>query len=1142
MLLDNEINSTNSTLKVHEWLSKYIEQGDLDVVTGYFTIGALAFLAKITKNNIKRFRFVLGDIVSIDDKLNALDLLNENLGIDNMLKLNRLAKEAVEFLELQKVECKTLEPNFCHAKVYLKTADVQDALNYFILGSSNLTEAGIGLKTASNVELNLAETGNNNQYKELIKWFDALWIKPQAHLTKSIIDSKGKVIKKVFKQYLIDEIAKIFKIYTPEQIYYKILFELFNKQNDSADVERQLIKLEDTKIYSRLYDFQIGGVKSIIRMINKYNGAILADAVGLGKTWTALAVMKSFQMKGDEVILLCPKKLEQNWTQYLKRNNSIFEEDKFDYVIRFHTDLREGGLHSGTINEDFFTNDKPKLIVIDESHNLRNDKANRYKYLVEEILQKSKGDVKVLLLSATPINNSFTDIRNQFKLISLGRNNGFAETLGINNLEFTFREVQKVFNIWSKVENPKLSEFHASIKESDFFNLTDHLLVARTRKTIKANFNNNLNFPKHIKPINIFKTPMHFGDVENFAELMENLDLNLWAYQPSYFIISKEERKKLEAEKKAKKKKGEKGEKDAILKDDIQREHFLVKMMMILLLKRLESSWYSFYLTLKKVYDHHERALIKVKEYETLKNDAQIDIESEIDELNEENESDILDSILFGKKNPISIRQIDDAGNLDDFKSRIKKDKRSLKYVIDCVETLEKQIIPETTPASHDIKLQELLKIILKKQECTNKKIVIFTAYKDTALYLFNQFKKRGFVDFAMVAGDENKVWDESHGINKHEKILERFAPFTKLYLEKNWANFENSTDAIEPLEKFEEWKTWIKDSNTLTQIKLEKGIDIIIATDVLSEGQNLQDANMVINYDIHWNPVRVIQRVGRIDRIGSPNEAIQTINFWPAKDIDGYINLKQRVEKRMALMKLSGSEVIETFTDEFDEIAESEKLEDQQNANMLRQMESSLEDIDGEKSLGFDDFSFDNYRQLLQNMLNEKQKEFENMPNGVFSGFKLPATNEMQPGLIALLGYPAQVKYKPDHKYLSHELIYIDNNGNQISNNQKIILEQLNKYYLEPTYVDAKIMSGDTATIEALATALRNWIDNQVKRTSTDANGEVKEVVSRAGLAVINKLKNSPKAAIEKMKTEGNISEKYNFDNFDLITWLILS
>lgn len=1136
MIIDNE----NQKLKVHEWITKYNEEGTLDVVTGYFTIGALAYLSKCTNDKIENYRFVLGDIVNFDKKIKALDLLNENIGIDTSFKLNQLAKEAVRFLKLDKVIAKTLEPNFCHAKLYLKTASKDDRNHYFISGSSNLTEAGIGQKTTSNVELNIAETGNNNQYKELVDWFNDLWNRPQAHSKKTLIDENGKLSKKDFKEYLIEEISKLFEVYSPEQIYYKILFELFHKEQDNPEVEKQLVKLEDTKVFCKLYDFQKGGVNSLIRMLNKYNGAILADAVGLGKTWSALAVMKSFQMKGDEVILLCPKKLEQNWSQYLKRKNSIFEEDKFDYIIKFHTDLRDGGLHSKLVNEDFFTNDRPKLIVIDESHNLRNDKSSRYKFLVEEILQQSKGDIKILLLSATPINNSFKDIRNQFKLLTKGENTGFRESLDVNNIESTFREIQTIFNKWSEEPEAKLSEFHSKIKDSAFFRLTDHLLVARTRKNVKANFDDTLSFPKHKKPINIFKTPLKFGDVENFAELMDNMDLNLSAYLPATYTLSKEERDLIALEKTQKKRLRENID---VLKDNQQREHFLVKMMMILMLKRLESSWYSFMITVERIYNHHENALDKINKYQEFKSDLTIDGNEEIyQDVIDEDETGVLDTFLFGKKNPISLSAIDMVGSLEEFKNAIKKDKKNLKYILDNVLEFKKKIKPEKELKSIDPKLEELLKIIIEKQKSANKKIVIFSAYKDTVQYLFNQLEIRGFSNFAMVSGDENKVWNETYISKKHENVLERFAPYTKLFKEKNWVDFESSSKYLTDEECYQEWRIYIHKNNQSTFNKLENSIDILIATDVLSEGQNLQDADMVINYDIHWNPVRVIQRVGRIDRIGSPNNEIQSINFWPAKDIDDYINLKARVEKRMAIMKISGSEVIDEFTDDFNELAEAGKLEDQQNANMLRQMETQIQDLEGEDSLGFDDFSFDNYRQLLQNMLSQKKKEFENMPNGVFSGIKIENNPEMKPGIISLLGYPAQKKFNPENTYLSYELIYIDLEGNQISNNQKIILEQLNKNYQMPRVVDNKIESGDSNTIDQLSNALKIWIDNQAKAEIELEDGTKKQVMSKAGLDLINKLKTNPKQTLEKLKAEGNVSEKYDFNNFDLITWLIIS
>ena len=460
MIIDND----NSKLKVYERIAKYNEEGNLDVVTGYFTIGALAYLSKISKEKIKDYRFVLGDIVNFDEKVDALNLLNENISIDTSLKLNALAKEAVAFLKLDNVVVKTLEPNFCHAKLYLKTATADERNHYFISGSSNLTEAGIGMKKTSNVELNIAETGDGNQYNELIKWFESLWNRPQAHSKKTLISLEGKAIKKDFKIYLIEEISRLFSIYSPEQIYFKILYELFNKEINDPEAEKKLVKLEDTTIFNRLYDFQKGGVTSLIKMLNKYNGAILADAVGLGKTWSALAVMKAFQ-NDHKVILFCPKKLEQNWQQYLEGNNSSLEADKFEYLIRFHTDLRDGGMRSRDIKVNFFSDDKKKLFVIDESHNLRNDKSSRYQYLIDEVLQKSQGEVKVLLLSATPINNSFKDVRNQFKLMTKGDNSGFKESLDVNNIEHTFKDVQKVFNDWSQEDEPKLADFHQRIKD-----------------------------------------------------------------------------------------------------------------------------------------------------------------------------------------------------------------------------------------------------------------------------------------------------------------------------------------------------------------------------------------------------------------------------------------------------------------------------------------------------------------------------------------------------------------------------------------------------------------------------------------------------------------------------------------------------
>ncbi|MEQ1734695.1 MAG: SNF2-related protein, partial [Bacteroidia bacterium] len=513
--------------------------------------------------------------------------------------------------------------------------------------------------------------------------FNNLWNNDKTYTDKTILNKNGKEVKQNFKEYLIHEIARLFEAYNPEQIYYKILFELFNTNDNDAEVEKQLGRLDDTVVYKQLYDFQKGAVRSLITMLAKHNGAILADAVGLGKTWTALAVIKAYQMQGTEIVVFCPKKLEQNWTQYLKKNNSLFEDDKLDYEIKFHTDLREGGLHTNKLNEDYFTSDKPKLFVIDESHNLRNEKSIKYTYLVEQILQKSKGEIKILLLSATPINNSFKDIRNQFKLMVKGQNDGFKDTLAVNNVDATFRQMQGTFNKWSAVPNATLASFHEQIKDSDFFKLTDALLVARTRKNIKANYDSSLTFPIHSVPINIFKTPLRFGDVENFAELMDNMKLNLSAYLPSTYLLLKQER-------------DNKKQKRDVLKDEQQREHFLVKMMMILMLKRLESSWYAFDSTVTKILQHHTNLITLIDKYQDRNEDAElvidvVDEEDAIEDLDEENKQKIALSNDRGNRKESDSKKTNDEKKAHAVAEAAKFESINIEYALDtCKEIVEK--------------------------------------------------------------------------------------------------------------------------------------------------------------------------------------------------------------------------------------------------------------------------------------------------------------------------------------------------------------------------------------------------------------------------------------------------------------------
>lgn len=775
MILDNQ----NSNPKVYEWIEENTNNCNFDIVTGYFTIGALAFISDTTNEKIDKFRFVIGDIAStVDQKVKALDLLNENLSSEKALQLSNWAKKATKFLKQNKVDCKTLEPNFCHAKLYLtKSTANKPFQEYYIMGSSNMTEAGIGLKINQNVELNAAGSGTEDTYKELKAWFDDLWNKEQASNTKTVIDINGKPKKVDFKQYLISEISKIFKEYFPLDIYNKILFELFNIDED-IDFQKDLGKLETSEIYKKLYPFQQSGVINIIKILNKFNGAILADAVGLGKTWLTLAVIKYFQIKGRDTLVLCPKKLEQNWKQYLKKQNSIFDTDVFDYDLNFHTDFTEGSVMKNKINFEYLNNDKPKLIVIDESHNLRNDKSIKYQVLMEEILQKSKGDIMVLLLSATPINNKFTDLRNQFSLMTKGDNHGFEELLDVKSLAFTFADVQKKFNKWNEEKNQNLTQFYNNIHQSDFFKLTESLVVARTRKNIVTHFDSNFHFPKVNKPENIFKTPLQFGDFDDLTDLMDKLKLNLSAYQPSQFTFTIDA---LEAKSQSTAK-----AKNEVLKDDLQREFFLVKMMKILMLKRLESSWKAFDLTINNIFNHHENALQRIKDYQNIKKNFAYNLESEAELISDEDLNLQLEGFKLGKKNPIQLSDIDEAGRLDDFKDAIIKDKNNLLIIKTNIKSFENEF---NANGKNDIKLNELLSIIAKKQQSENKKVVIFTAYKDTAEYLYEQLSANKINRLGLVYSDRTNT-TISEKKTRHSINIAAFCTLHKVVFRKKVGRF----------------------------------------------------------------------------------------------------------------------------------------------------------------------------------------------------------------------------------------------------------------------------------------------------------------------------------------------------------------
>ena len=508
-------------------------------------------------------------------------------------------------------------------------------------------------------------------------------------------------------------------------------------------------------------------------------------------------------------------------------------------------------------------------------------------------------------------------------------------------------------------------------------------------------------------------------------------------------------------------------------------------------------------------------------------------------------EEDEYQEFTLGKRE-IKLADIDKAGSLDDFEKDLLADVESLESLSDGMDNFARIIKKEernTNKAkSSDTKLQELIAILNdKKENATNKKVIIFTTYTDTAQYLFEQLSARGFSKIAMINGNgaQTDYKGETH-IPNFEGVLERFAPFTKLFVERKWEDFE--CEAESPQERYTLWKEWVVSVDKKVKQQLATPIDILIATDALSEGQNLQDADMVINYDIHWNPVRTIQRVGRIDRLGSPNQEVFTVNFWPAPNINEYLNLQTRIEKRMAAMKIIGSEDIKDFTENYGNIAIDTDLEERQNQKMLEQMQDSIEELETEKSFGFDDLSLEMYRQDLALELENRLNHYLQLPNGIFSGvaFAEAIENEQKEGIIALLGSPVR-KAKQKKAYQQLKLIYVDAQGKEILVNEKEILYYLSQQKNAPRYGCEKLDIGDPEEVKHYANALAQWFEHQQANTVVDEEGHTKKVAGKASLDMLDQLSKGKKTAIEEMKNTQTMSTKYNKDNWDLITWLII-
>ena len=959
---------------VYEFLEQEIKNGSaLSIVSAYFTIYAFEQLQK-PLNEIEELRFLFGDpdfIKSLDPnntEKKAFEITDTGLELNKQLQQKPIAKACAEWIK-EKVEIRsTRESNLLHGKMYhIATNGIEKA----IMGSSNFTMRGLGLNQASsNIELNL-EVDSNRDRQDLKAWFDEIWDDD-----KLVEDVKAKVIA---------TLEQIGKDHAPELIYYKTLYELFRDEIEIRKTNDQTLEdthLYDTEIWKTLYDFQKEGVKSVIARLLRHNGCILADSVGLGKTYTALAVIKFFELRNERVLVLCPKKLHENWALYPAYNSqdtNPFLNDKFGYTLLSHTDLSRYTGESGSVNLENFNWRNFDMIVIDESHNFRNDtkpthdkdgnfRHSRYTRLLEEVIKEGT-KTKVLMLSATPVNTSLTDLRNQIYLMTEKREDAFRDSLGVSNIRSMLRQAQKAFKEWEEDGGKNGKRDKAKLLETlgaEFFQLLGGVSIARSRRHIKKFYADEIDrigdFPTPEKPENCHPPTDLTGELSYKALADQIGEFALSIYRPSSYVISEAAKQRLADEK----------QKFRFNQED--RERFLIGMMQTNFLKRLESSAHSLSETLERTVGKIDKMLDKIARYEQKKNipDAQADISPDDDDDDE-------DFSVNRARNPYHLRELD----CTRWKKDLIKDKQTLTAAWDKV----KAITPERDGKLKAIKAHIRDKAqnpTTNKDGKTNRKLLVFTTFKDTAVYLYEKLSDLAAeldLNMAMVSGDATQT---TYGKKDFNAILTNFAPRAR-------GRVSGASD----------------------------NIDLLIATDCISEGQNLQDCDAVLNYDIHWNPVRIIQRFGRIDRIGSRNTAVKMINYWPTEDMEVYLRLQSRVESRMALADAAASgddDPLNEFT------YEQAQMELNFRDAQLKQLREDVLDLDDlSDGVVMSDFTFDYFFAQLLKYLERNRAELEATPKGAYA----VTTNEDNPTETGVIFFLRQLNTTTDKEKKTPSPIY---------------------------------------------------------------------------------------------------------------------
>ncbi len=1002
IILDNRTAETS----IGEYLRKQLGQDVkfFRIVSACFTVYAYKAL-KPQLEQIGAVHFLFGDPGSVgeidpSEKQNKnFDLTEQGLLPKAILQQKHLARECAEWIK-KKVKIRTIkQTNFLHGKMY--HIEQHETASMAVLGSSNFTHRGLGFNEGANLEINLLINKTDTR-DELKYWFDDVW--------------KDKNLTRDAKKEVLDALERIGKNHSPELVYFKTLLEVFRERmetREDADTQLGAVNLRDTQIWKTLYQFQRDGVVGIINRLKQHHGCILADSVGLGKTYTALAVIRYYQAKNHRVMVLCPKKLSENWklypTQFGQKSNP-FKKDDFRYLVLHHTDLSRFVGESNGIDLEKFDWDSFGLVVIDESHNFRNESSSerdhdgniirhsRYERLLQEMIQKG-GQTDVLMLSATPVNTSLDDLRNQIYFMTGKRDNTFNESLGIRNMGTMLRAAQKQFKHWEEQRGEKDKRDLFDKLGGDFFTLLDAVSIARSRHHIKKFYPDVVKqiggFPKQARPVNKMPPTDLRGELsyEILNEEIKNFGLSI--YTPAAYVVSEQAKQKLA------------DEKEKLNFNQADRERWLIGMVRVNFLKRLESAAPSLVLTLQRTIAKINSMISRIQAYQASKA-----VDSKATE-RPEDDADDEDFVVNKVRQPFHFRDLD----LPKWLCDLNRDSSVLNGVLEKVQAINPARDGKLAELKYQVR-NKLTNPTTDKDGRKNRKVLIFTTFKDTADYLYEELTpllNELDANYSMVAGDAIK---STYGTNKFNDILRSFAPIGR-------GRFR-------------------RDENGVPIADGDPEIDVLIATDCVSEGQNLQDCDLVINYDIHWNPVRLIQRFGRIDRIGSRNREVKMINFWPVEDLDKYINLQSRVEARMALVDATATgddqlmpgnlpQTDETHTDVETDI-------NFRDVQMRRLYEGDLNlDFDEfNDSVNLSDFSLDDFIAQLMGYLEKNRAELENTPLGAYAVVDSDQprqenifSNVATPGIIFCLQHKNPQKKKQWQNVLkNYFLIYVRDTG----------------------------------------------------------------------------------------------------------------